>query len=81
MARRSGITASRCARRRASRSTSRRFAGTYNVQLGTGYVHSDTGQNFIVDLATDYHQTGPDAPGYYVMVGNGLQKAEPGWSN
>jgi hypothetical protein len=57
------------------------LAGTYNVQLGTGYVHSDTGQNFIVDPATDYHQTGPDGPGYYVMVGNSLQKAEPGWSN
>jgi len=57
------------------------LAGTYNVQLGTGYVHSDSGQNFIVDPSTDYHQTGPDGPGYYVMVGNSLQKAEPGWSN
>jgi hypothetical protein len=56
------------------------LAGTYNVQLGRGYVHSESGQNFIVDPATDYHQTGPDGPGYYVMVGNSLQKAEPGWS-
>src|SRR5262249_3929256 len=55
------------------------LAGTYNVQLGTGYVHSATGQNFLVDPATDYHSTGPDGPGYYRQVGNTLEKLTPGW--
>jgi hypothetical protein len=55
------------------------LAGTYNVQLGTGYVHSDTGQNFLVDPATDYHATGPDGPGYYRQVGNSYEKLSPGW--
>lgn len=56
------------------------LAGTYNVQLGTGYVHSDTGQNYLVDPSTDYHDTGPDGPGYYRQVGNNVEKLVPGWS-
>jgi len=55
------------------------LAGTYNVQLGTGYVHSETGQNFLVDPSTDYHATGPDGPGYYRQVGNSYEKLTPGW--
>lgn len=56
------------------------LAGTYNVQLGTGYVHSDTGQNYLVDPATDYRDTGPEGPGYYRQNGNFLEKLTPGWS-
>jgi hypothetical protein len=56
------------------------LAGTYNVQLGTGYVHSETGQNYLVDPSTDYHDTGPDGPGYYRQNGNFLEKLTPGWS-
>jgi hypothetical protein len=56
------------------------LAGTYNVQLGTGYVHSETGQNFLVDPASDYQSTGPDGPGYYRQVGNSYEKLIPGWS-
>lgn len=57
------------------------LAGTYNVQLGTGYVHSETGENFLVDPSTDYHETGPDGPGYYRQVGNSYEKLTPGWSD
>ena len=56
------------------------LAGTYNVQLGTGYVHSDTtGQNYLVDPSTDYHETGPEGPGYYRQAGNSYEKLTPGW--
>jgi hypothetical protein len=58
------------------------LAGTYNVQLGTGYVHSETtGENFLVDPSTDYHETGPDGPGYYRQAGNSYEKLTPGWSD
>ena len=56
------------------------LAGTYNVQLGTGYVHDDTGRNYLVDPATDYNPTGPDGPGYYRQNGNFMEKLTPGWS-
>lgn len=56
------------------------LAGTYNVQLGTGWVHSETGENYLVDPASDYHDTGPDGPGYYRQNGNFLEKLTPGWS-
>ncbi len=57
------------------------LAGTYNAQLGTGYVHSASGTNYLVDVTTDYHATGPDGPGYYRQVGNSLEKLEPGRSD
>jgi hypothetical protein len=57
------------------------LAGTYNVQLGTGYVHSETGENYIVDPATNYDESGPDGPGYYRQVGNDLEKLIPGRSD
>jgi hypothetical protein len=57
------------------------LAGTYNVQLGTGYAHSETGENYLVDPSTDYHDTGPDGPGYYRQNGNFLEKLTPGWSD
>lgn len=57
------------------------LAGTYNAQLGTGYVHSASGTNYLVDVTTDYHATGPDGPGYYRQVGNALEKLEAGRSD
>ncbi|HXJ01148.1 MAG TPA: PDZ domain-containing protein [Micropepsaceae bacterium] len=57
------------------------LAGTYNSQLGTGYVHSASGTNYLVDVTSDYHSTGPDGPGYYRQVGNSLEKLEPGRSD
>jgi len=54
------------------------MAGTYNAQLGTGWVHDSAGTNYNVDVAADYHETGPDGPGYYKVNGNDLTKLEPG---
>jgi hypothetical protein len=55
------------------------LAGTYNAQLGVGWVHnSQTGRNYRVDVTTDYHDTGPDGPGYYDGNGN---KLDPGFQN
>jgi hypothetical protein len=54
------------------------LAGTYNAQLGTGWVHDDEGNIFNVDTSSDYHATGPDGPGYYAQSGNSWKKLEPG---
>jgi hypothetical protein len=54
------------------------MAGTYNAQLGTGWVHDSAGNNYNVDVAADYHETGPDGPGYYKINGNDIIKLEPG---
>ncbi len=54
------------------------LAGTYNAQLGTGWVHDSAGNNYNVDVTTDYHATGPDGPGYYRQNGNDLIKLDPG---
>ncbi len=54
------------------------LAGTYNAQLGTGWVHDGAGNNYNVDVADDYHETGPDGPGYYRQNGNDLIKLQPG---
>jgi len=54
------------------------LAGTYNSQLGTGYVHSESGTNYLVDPANDYRETGPEGPGYYRQAGNTLEKLLPG---
>jgi hypothetical protein len=52
----------------------------YNMQLGTQYAHTETGSNYLFDIA-DYRNTGPDGPGYYKMVGNTLTKLELGRSD
>jgi hypothetical protein len=57
------------------------LAGTYNAQLGTGYVHSASGANYLVDVTSDYRATGPEGPGYYRQVGNSLEKLEAGRSD
>jgi hypothetical protein len=54
------------------------LAGTYNAQLGTGYVHSASGTNYLVDVASDYRSDGPQGPGYYAQIGNSMEKLEPG---
>jgi len=54
------------------------LAGTYNSELGTGYVHSASGTNYLVDPAADYRPTGPDGPGYYRQAGDKLEKLVPG---
>lgn len=56
------------------------LAGTYNAQLGTGWVHDGAGNNYNVDVTSDYHETGPDGPGYYKQNGNDLIKLQPGLS-
>lgn len=56
------------------------LAGTYNAQLGTGWVHDDAGNNYNVDVTNDYHETGPDGPGYYRRNGNDLIKLHGGLS-
>jgi glucan-binding YG repeat protein len=58
----------------------RDFAGTYNAQLGTGWVHSESGRNYLRDPDTQKWENGPDGPGYYVHHDNGNQeKLQPGW--
>ncbi|HEY0382808.1 MAG TPA: hypothetical protein VGC72_11450 [Candidatus Elarobacter sp.] len=52
----------------------------YNMQLGTQYAHTATGDNFLYDVS-DYRTTGPDGPGYYKTLGNSLTKLEPGRSD
>lgn len=51
----------------------------YNVQLGSQYAHSpSTGQNYLLDRATQWNDNGPDGPGYYRTVGNSTEKLTPG---
>lgn len=58
------------------------MAGTYNAQLGTGWVHdAGTGQNYNVDVAGDWRENGPEGPGYYKQNGNDVTKLVPGMAN
>ncbi|MBV9044818.1 MAG: hypothetical protein JO294_06815, partial [Alphaproteobacteria bacterium] len=54
------------------------LAGTYNAQLGTGWVHDSLGRNYNVDVTADYNDNGPDGPGYYASVGGTQEKLQPG---
>jgi len=54
------------------------LAGTYNAQLGTGWVHDSTGRNYNVDVTSDYIANGPQGPGYYKVNGNDVEKLQPG---
>ncbi len=54
------------------------LAGTYNTQLGTGWVHDSVGRNYNVDVTSDYDDNGPDGPGYYASVGGTREKLQPG---
>lgn len=55
----------------------------YNPQLGTEYATDPTtGENYLVDPSTNWSDTGPAGPGYYVPKGGGdYQKLEPGRSD
>lgn len=56
------------------------FAGTYNAQIGVGYVHSASGHNYLRDPDTQKWENGPDGPGYYIHHDNGnWEKLQPGW--
>ncbi len=56
------------------------MAGTYNAQLGTGWVHDAAGNNYNVDVTNDYSPNGPDGAGYYKHNGNDWIKLENGMS-
>lgn len=56
-----------------------REESTYNQQLGTEYAHDPvTGENFLMNYASDYRDNGPQGPGFYHQAGNDLRKLEPG---
>ncbi|MDE2183968.1 MAG: hypothetical protein KGJ78_13195 [Alphaproteobacteria bacterium] len=57
------------------------MAGTYNAQLGTGWVHDDAGNNYNVDVTNDWHEDGPDGPGFYKHNGNDWTKLQNGLSD
>ncbi|MBU6297789.1 MAG: hypothetical protein KGJ79_05885 [Alphaproteobacteria bacterium] len=57
------------------------MAGTYNAQLGTGWVHDDAGNNYNVDVVSDYSEDGPEGPGYYKHNGNDWIKLQNGLSD
>lgn len=56
------------------------LAGTYNAQLGTGYVHDGAGNNYHVSVTEDYDEIGHggQGPGYYKRNGNDWIKLQPG---
>jgi hypothetical protein len=52
---------------------------TYNQQLGTEYAHNpETGEIYWMNHASDWRQTGPQGPGYYIRTGNEWKKLEEG---
>jgi hypothetical protein len=57
------------------------LAGAYNETLHVGYVHSATGENFMIDPRRDIWATGPNGPGTYRQVSGQLEKLEPGRTN
>jgi len=57
------------------------FAGAYNTEMHTGYVHSAEAENFLIDPRKDIWATGPNGPGTYRQVRGLLEKLEPGRTN
>jgi hypothetical protein len=57
------------------------FAGAYNAEMHTGYVHGPNADNFLIDPRKDIWATGPNGPGTYRQVGGTLEKLEPGRTN
>jgi|GEM_PF-3479232 len=52
---------------------------TYNQQLGIEYAHNpDTGEIYWMNHASDWKETGPQGPGYYIRSGNEWKKLEQG---
>ncbi len=56
-------------------------AGAYNDRLHTGYVHSDSGDNFLIDPRKDIWVMGPNGPGTYRQIGGAVEKLDPGRTN
>lgn len=51
----------------------------YNKELGWQYAHSaSTGENFLLDAATQWQENGPQGAGYYRSSGNSYEKLELG---
>lgn len=51
----------------------------YNKELGWQYAHSQsTGENFLLDAATQWNENGPEGAGYYRPSGNSYEKLELG---
>ena len=51
----------------------------YSPWLGMETYHdASTGQNYWVSPSSDWNETGPRGPGYYVGAGNDIRKLEPG---
>jgi hypothetical protein len=55
------------------------FAGTYNAQLGTGWMHDpQTGKPYLIDASADWSDTGPEGSGVYVGKGTDRHKLAGG---
>ena len=53
----------------------------YNKELGHQFAHSSTGENFLLDHATQWQENGPQGAGYYKQNGNFQEKLELGRSD
>jgi hypothetical protein len=53
----------------------------YNKELGTQYAHSSSGENFLLDHATQWQENGPQGAGYYRQNGNFQEKLQLGRSD
>jgi len=53
----------------------------YNKELGHQFAHSRTGENFLLDHATQWQDNGPEGAGYYKQNGNFQEKLELGRSD
>lgn len=52
----------------------------YNAQLGTQWATKpSTGEKYLMDYSSQWNETGPDGPGYYVKSGNSYEKLRTGW--
>jgi len=54
------------------------LAGTYNSELGIGYVHSASGKNYLVNPVSDDRDTVPNGASYYRVAGSTMEKLLPG---
>jgi len=53
----------------------------YNKELGHQYAHSSSGENFLLDYATQWQDNGPQGAGYYKQNGNFQEKLQLGRSD
>ena len=56
----------------------RDLAGSFNAELGTGWLHDSAGGNYNVDVEGGYTDSGPDGAGYYAMIDNSRTRMQPG---